>query len=148
MTTEQTNEVNIKCETAIETVLAPYLVDTIGEGTLYTSDRDVAKDPLPYIVINTADAQEEIGPFSGIYKVPTTISFFSGAIDTSTDDRKEVIASINNCMYTNFATALSAITGFHCHGVVPTGGGLTLDQENFVYVFVLSMDIICMPRDN
>jgi len=148
MTIAETNEINVKVESAIRDILLPHLPTTEVRDNVFLSDYDSEKSPPPFIVIHSEPWEEQITPGSGIYKIPVDITFKSGAVDTPSVDRREVIAGINNCVYGGMAAALSNVTAFHCHGVIPAGGGLELDPENFIYIFTIRLEVICMPRDN
>lgn len=143
-----TNNVISLAEQAISTLLITNLKGTVAEDQVYISDNDEIKQPMPYVIVHAESAEEQVTPGCGLYLVSMSVIFRSHVKETSTDQRTDVVNSLNNMAYTSPASALSAITGFHCHGFVPASGSMAVDQESKSYVYNINYSLYCMPRDN
>ena len=137
-------------EKAIREVLQLAIDDAIGEGFLpiLLSDEEENKPQMPYVVVQCVEAEEQITPGCGIFKVTGEIRFRSHTRASESEWRQEVLDAINNFAYDETAAKLSAIDNFHCHGWQPTTGTLAAENETKSYTYALSYSIFCMARDN
>jgi hypothetical protein len=143
-----TNNVISLAEQAISSLLITSLKSTVAKDQVYISDNDEIKQPMPYVIVHAESAEEQVTPGCGLYLVSIKVMFRSHVKETSTDQRTDVVNAINNMAYTSPASALSATTGFHCHGFVPASGSMTVDGEMKAYVYNVMYSLYCMPRDN
>jgi hypothetical protein len=143
-----TNNVISLAEQAISSLLITNLKSTVAKDQVYISDNDEIKQPMPYVIVHAESAEEQVTPGCGLYLVSIKVMFRSHVKETSTDQRTDVVNAINNMAYTSPASALSATTGFHCHGFVPASGSMTVDGEMKAYVYNVMYSLYCMPRDN
>jgi hypothetical protein len=100
------------------------------------------------VIVHAESAEEQVTPGCGLYLVSIKVMFRSHVKETSTDQRTDVVNSLNNMAYTSPAAALSATSGFHCHGFIPESGSMTVDGDSKSYVYEIKYSLYCMPRDN
>lgn len=135
---------------AIQEVLQLCIDDAVGEDVVpvLLADEQETKPPLPHIVIDATECEEEITPGSGIFRVSGNIVFSSHTKATDPAERERVLDAINNFAYDTTATKLSQIDGFHCHGWEPLGGNQTADNERKAVVYTMKYRVHCMQMDN
>ena len=143
-----TNVIINLAEAAIETVLMPFLVGTIVASRVSISDETAIQFTQPNIVIHTTECEEIVSPGSGIYKMTIGIILQSHVKENTKAERDAVVSAITNFAYSDPATALSAVSGFHCYGFEPKSGSITLDPETKSYNLENYYQLTCMPRDN
>jgi len=143
-----TNNVISLAEQAISSLLITNLKSTVAKDQVYISDNDEIKQPMPYVIVHAESAEEQVTPGCGLYLVQIKVMFRSHVKETSTDERTDVVNALNNMAYTSPASALSATSGFHCHGFVPASGSMIVDGETKSYVYEINYSLYCMPRDN
>jgi len=143
-----TNNVISLAEQAISSLLITNLKSTVAKDQVYISDNDEIKQPMPYVIVHAESAEEQVTPGCGLYLVQIKVMFRSHVKETSTDQRTDVVNALNNMAYTSPASALSATSGFHCHGFVPASGSMIVDGETKSYVYEINYSLYCMPRDN
>ena len=119
-----------------------------GAVPVLLSDEEENKPPMPYIVAQCVEAEEQISPGCGIFKVSGEIRLRSHTKGSSPDERQELLDAINNFAYNSTATKLSALDDFHCYGWQPTTGALTVEPETKSYLYTMKYTAICMARDN
>jgi len=142
------NLVISKCEKAVANQLS---LTSNGAVPIYVSDVDGVKDPMPYIVIHGNSYEEQIGPGSGIFKIRMDCVFRShvkGLGSAPDEARDAAVTWINNFLYSDPKSALSASTGFHCYGFVPVSGEMRVQGDYKAYEYHTQFDVFCMPRDN
>lgn len=143
-----TNNVIGLAEAALQTNLLSAVSGTVVSGAVLLSDEDDVKPAMPYVIARAINIEEEISPGCGIFKVTCGVIFKSHAKATTPAQREAVVVALNNFAYTGPAAALSAATGFYCHGFVPTTGEMTVDPETKAYIYELQYMLHCMPTDN
>src|SRR5882672_953763 len=99
-------------ERALRTALQNQIYQIVPNLMIYDSDESAQKAVQPYLIIHCEDAEETIGPGSGIYDVPVMITLRSHVKPTTPDERDAIIAAINNFVYSNPAEVLSQTEGF------------------------------------
>ena len=135
-------------ELALREALQNQVYQIVPNMPIYRSDEDAVKSTQPYIIIHIEEAQEIIGPGSGIYDVPVTVTFRSHVKPTSPDQRDAVIAAINNFVYSNPAQVLSETQGFHCYGFMPIRVHMSTNTELKSYEYVNEFKLVCMPTND
>lgn len=137
-------------ELAIQPLLQAAIDDvTETEGTVpvIILDPGETKPPMPYIVVECSNAEEEITPGSGIFKVDCSICFYSHTKQTSPEERQAILDGINNFAYDQTATKLSLTPKFHCHGWRPTTAGVETDNDRKSINHILKYEVHCMQMD-
>lgn len=135
-------------ERALRESLQNQIYAIVPNLPIYPSDEAAQKAVQPYLIIHCEEASETIGPGSGIYEIPVTVTFRSHVKPTSTDERDAVIAAINNFVYSKPAEVLSQTEGFHCYGFKPIKVRMGVNTELKSYEYVNEFGLVCMPTDN
>lgn len=135
-------------ELALKTALQNQIYQIVPNLPIYESDESAVKADQPYLIIHCEEVEETIGPGTGIYDIPVTVTFRSHVKPTSTDERDAVIAAINNFVYSDPKTVLSQTPGFHCYGFMPIRVHMGVNPELKSYEYVNDFKLVAMPRDN
>lgn len=138
-------------EEAIKTLLQAAIDDATGYAgsvPVILSDESEIKPQMPYVIIQCTEAEEQIAPGCGIFKVSGDLEFKSHTKETSPETRQAILNSINNFAYDSTAAKLSALPGYHCHGWQPTSGIMTPDNERKAITYSMKYWVYCMARDN
>lgn len=135
-------------EQALRTALQNQIYAIVQGIPIYRSDEDTIKAPQPYVIIHIEEATETIGPGSGIYEIPVTVTLRSHVKPTSPDERDAIIAGINNFVYSNPAQVLSQTQGFHCYGFNPVRVKMGINPELKSYEYINEFVLIAMPTDD
>lgn len=114
---------------------------------VYVTDTGDVKAPMPYIVIECSESEEQITPNSGIFKVSGSLEFRSHSKETTPAVREKVLKAINNFAYDSTAEKLSTVKNFHCHGWHPTSGKMTPDNDRKAMIYTMSYWVYCMELD-
>ncbi len=135
-------------EFALDTALQNQIYQNFQDLPIYKSNDSVVKDVQPYLIVHCEQAEEAIGPGTGIYRVPVVITFRSHVKPETPDQRDEIIASINNFIYSSPAEVLSQTDGFHCYGFMPISVTMGVNTDLKSYEYVNRFELWCMPRNN
>ena len=137
-------------EIVIKQRLQEALNDLLGEGlmSVYISDEQENKEPMPYVLVKCESADEQITPGSGIFRVYGEIRFRSHTKETSPEDRQITLDAINNFAYDDTAIKLSEADNFHCHGWHPISGEMIPETESKSYLYLMKYSIYCMAMNN
>jgi hypothetical protein len=135
-------------ERALREALQNQIYQIIPNLPIYHSDESAVKAEQPYLIIHCEEAVETIGPGTGIYDIPVTVTFRSHVKPTSPDERDAVIAAINNFVYSKPAQVLSQTEGFHCYGFMPITVKMGVNPELKSYEYVNDFKLVAMPTDD
>lgn len=135
-------------ETALNKCLQDQIYQIQPNIPIYDSDESAVKDVMPYLIIHCDQAEETIGPGTGIYKVPVEVTMRSHVKPDSPDFRDSIVAAINNFVYSSPAAALSEIEGFHCYGFMPIAVSMGVNTDIKAYEYINRFELVCMPRNN
>lgn len=135
-------------ERALREALQNQIYQIAPNLPIYRSDESAQKEVQPYLIIHCEEAEEELGPGTGIYKIPITVTLRSHTKPTSPDERDAIIAAINNFVYSNPAQILSQTDGFHCYGFMPISVKMDVNTEQKSYEYINRFELHCMPRNN
>jgi hypothetical protein len=137
-------------EIVIKQRLQESLDDLLGDGvmTVYISDEQENKEPMPYILVKCSESDEQITPGSGIFRVYGEIRFRSHVKETSPEQRQITLDAINNFAYDDTAVKLSEADNFHCYGWHPMSGEMTPETETKSYLYLMKYSIYCMAMNN
>lgn len=138
-------------ETAIQGLLQAAMDDLTGfPGAIpvLLSDEGETKPQMPYIVVKCSEAEEQISPGCGIFKVSGELLFRSHTLQTTPERRQEVLDTINNFAYDSTAAKLSEVDNFHCHGWHPTTGEVTAQNESKSFLYTMKYWVYCMAMNN
>lgn len=135
-------------EMALNTALSNQIYQIQPNIPIYNSDESANKAVQPYLIIHCEEAEETIGPGTGIYRVPVEVTLRSHVKPESTDFRDSIIAAINNFVYSDPKDVLSKTEGFHCYGFMPITVKMGVNSDLKSYEYVNRFELICMPRDN
>lgn len=115
---------------------------------IYRSDEADQKAVQPYMIVHIEDATETIGPGSGIYEIPVTVTLRSHVKPTDPDQRDAIITAINNFVYSNPAQVLSEFEGFHCYGFKPIRVHMGVNTDLKSYEHINQFALVAMPTDD
>lgn len=137
-------------EKVIREKMQEYLDDLLGKKTIqvYISDEIENKNPMPYIIVKCAEAEEQITPNSGIFRVFGEINYRSHVKETYPKQRQVTLDAINNFAYDRTAIRLSEADNFHCYGWHPLSGELIPENETKSYLYLMKYSIYCMAMNN
>lgn len=135
-------------EAALQTALQNQIYQISPDLPIYHSDENAPKDSMPYLIIHCEDAREDIGPGSGIYRVPVVVTLRSHVKPQTEDNRDAIVTAINNFVYSNPAQVLSETDGFHCYGFMPIEVKMEVNTDLKAYEYVNRFELVCMPRNN
>lgn len=135
-------------ETALNTALQNQIYQIVPNLPIYNSDEIADKSVQPYLIIHCDDAEEQIGPGTGIYNIPVTVTLRSHVKIDSTDKRDSIVAAINNFVYSNPKDILSQTDGFHCYGFMPIKVEMGVNTDLKSYEYINKFELVCMPRNN
>lgn len=135
-------------ERALREALQNQIYQNVPNIPIYRSDEAEQKQEQPYLIIHCEEAEEELGPGTGIYRISITVTFRSHVKPTSPDERDAVITAINNFVYSNPAEILSQVDGFHCYGFMPIRVHMGVNTELKSYEYINEFELHCMPRNN
>lgn len=135
-------------ERALRDALQNQIYAIVPDIPIYRSDSIDPKATQPYVIIHIEQATETIGPGSGFYDIPITVTLRSHVKPTSPDERDAIIAAINNFVYSSPAQVLSETLGFHCYGFKPISVKMNVNTELKSYEYVNEFTLVAMPTDN
>lgn len=138
-------------EKAIQGLLQSAIDDSTGyQGAVpvLIGDDDENKPQMPYVTIQCTEAEEQITPGCGIFKVGGEIHFRSHTKVMTPESRQEVLDAINYFAYNSTRLKLSEIPNFHCHGWHPTTGVLTAENDSKSFLYVMKYWVYCMAMND
>lgn len=135
-------------ELSLKNALRDQIYQISPTFVLYRSDENEVKKEQPYGIIHCEDAEETIGPGTGIYKIPTLVICRFHVKPETADDRDAIVTAINNFTYSDPRTVLSQLDGFHCYGFMPIAVRMEVNTELKSYEYINRFELICMPRND
>lgn len=127
------------------------LLDPLIEGLNYLNSTNNTEINRPALIVTASNAQELMGPFTGIYDVSLELRYEAKLDDTTKDLASSKFQEILQAMYydTKLGARLTAVfsSGFTCQGVKHIGfQELPPDDQERLWIKTIDLHIVCMPR--
>ncbi len=139
------NNILVLAEAAIINLLSPLI-----EGLNYLNSTNNTEINRPALIVTASNAQELMGPFTGIYDVSVELRYEAKLDDTTKSLASSKFQEILQALYydTKLGARLTSasVLPFTCHGVKHiTFQELPPDDSERMWIKTIDLHVICMP---
>lgn len=123
------------------------VVSGIGGLNFFTSERSTART-MPNIVVQASIGGEELGPFTGVFKTPATLTYTARADTISRTDFDAKFYDILEQLYRSpdLASYITTATNITCYVAKITSEGNSVVGNNRTWNRTITLDITATAK--